>query len=146
MTVCCVTCSLSPHDWCPVYTTHTACCQEHRNLPTKKPKPHKVKPAKLTLKSPRALVKKPKVKASPASPVQTALTQVLNAACHKCLQREREAHLSICPKHRCSTEGGSGRWETPSACHPETPWSWDAEANRSSGASQHCWKRITTAG
>lgn len=141
----CITCSLSLHDRCTVYTTHTAYCQGHRNLPTRKPKPHKVKPAKSTHKSLRALGNKPKVKASPASPVQTAITQVFDAGCHNYPLRECETHLSIHPKHRCSTKAGSRRWETPSACHLETPWSLGAGANRSSGASLYCWKRITMA-
>lgn len=107
-----------------MYATHTACCQEHRNSPTRKPKPHKVKPAKSTLKTPRALGNKPKVKASPISPVQTAITQVFNASCHKCLLRERETTSQYPPlntgaQQREVQEGGRHHqrsiWRHPGA-------------------------------
>lgn len=50
--------------------------QEHRTTLAKKQKPNKLKSVKSTNKGPRALLTKPRLKATPAGPVQTALTQV----------------------------------------------------------------------
>lgn len=53
-----------------------ACCQEQRTTPGRKSKPGRVKPGKSANKGPRNVTVKTKVKATPAAPTQTLLTQV----------------------------------------------------------------------
>ncbi|XP_051276777.1 platelet-derived growth factor receptor-like protein [Dicentrarchus labrax] len=86
--------------------------QEQRTTPERKPKPSKPKLGKSTNKGPRAVTAKPKIKATPAAPAQTFLTQVLNKGKFKKVGETISVQTGDTLELRC--RGKPVQWSIPS--------------------------------
>uniref|UniRef100_UPI0037E99851 platelet-derived growth factor receptor-like protein n=1 Tax=Semicossyphus pulcher TaxID=241346 RepID=UPI0037E99851 len=86
--------------------------QEQRTTPGRKPKQNKPKLGKLTNKGPRAATAKPKMKATPAAPAQTVLTQVLNRGKFKKVGETISVQSGDTLELRC--RGKPVQWSVPS--------------------------------
>nr|XP_029134210.1 platelet-derived growth factor receptor-like protein isoform X1 [Labrus bergylta] len=86
--------------------------QQKQTTPGRRPKQNKPKLGKSTDKGPRAATGKPKIKASPAAPAQTVLTQVLNRGKFKRVGETISVQSGDTLELRC--RGKPVQWSVPS--------------------------------
>ncbi|KAM7000303.1 platelet-derived growth factor receptor-like protein isoform 1-T2 [Tautogolabrus adspersus] len=86
--------------------------QQQQTTPGRKQKQNKTKLGKSTNKGPRAASTKPKIKASPAAPAQTVLTQVLNRGKFKRVGETLSVQSGDTLELRC--RGKPVQWSVPS--------------------------------